>query len=303
VKPPRAWCAGLQLFAVSDAETTEPLGLLYLDLVAREGKDDRCAQYRLIDGMLTPSKAYQHPTAALISSFPPASGNAPCLLSHQEVENLFHEFGLALHAILARAKFGRFTRTGAQKDSVEAPSQVVENWAWDRRVLDTFAADYRDPYKKIPRKALAALKDAKRATASIYCQHQLALAQLDLAVHTQVTADNHRNVIELSNQVLAEKFFPPAGATPAVSALGHLASDDAGYYGYLLADVIGADMTRVFRRSVGGSFDTRAGRRLRNEIYEPAGARDANHSIEGFLRRKQRVEPFWKTMGVPDTAR
>ena len=71
-------------------------------------------------------------------------------MSHDEVETIFHEFGHAMHTILTRAKYSRFSGTSVPQDFVEAPSQMLENWPWDKTVLDSFAADYRDPKKKIP---------------------------------------------------------------------------------------------------------------------------------------------------------
>jgi thimet oligopeptidase len=70
-------------------------------------------------------------------------------MTHTDVETLFHEFGHALHSITTRAKYGRFAGTHVPGDFVEAPSQMLQNWVWDKKVLDTFAADYRDPSKKI----------------------------------------------------------------------------------------------------------------------------------------------------------
>jgi Zn-dependent oligopeptidase len=294
----RPWCADLQLFAVSDEESGEPLGLLYLDMFPREGKFTHSAQYPIIDGKLMPGGKYQRPTVALVCNFPPPTGGKPCLLSHQEVETLFHEFGHALHSILTRAKFGRFSGGNGPRDFVEAPSQVLENWAWDRRVLDTFAADYRDPSKKIPREMLARMKEAKRATAGTCYSRQLSLALLDLSLHTQVTADNHRSIVDLSNQVLADNFLPPPPDTAVVASFGHLANYDAGYYGYAWADVIAADLASVFEKSWGGFLDARAGRKLREEIYAPGDSRDPNCSIERFLERKQSIEPFWNTLGM-----
>ena len=294
----RPWCADLQLFAVSDAESEEPLGLLYLDMFPREGKYNQSAQYPIIEGKLLPGGKYQRPTVAVVCSFSPPTGGKPSLLSHEELETLFHEFGHALHAILTRAKFGRFSGGNGPRDFVEAPSQVLENWAWDRRVLNTFAADYRDRSKKIPKETLARLKEAKRATAGTSYSRQLSLALLDLALHTQVTAENKRSVVELYNQVLTDHFLPPPADSAPVAAFAHLAGYDAGYYGYAWADVIAADLASVFEKSWGGFFDAGAGRKLRDEIYAPGDSRDPNRSIERFLERKQSFEPFWKALGL-----
>ncbi len=89
-------------------------------------------------------------------------------MTHDDVVTVFHEFGHALHAMLTRARFGRFAGTNVPGDFVEAPSQMLENWPWDKTVLDSFAADYRDPSKKIPAEVLAKLRESKLATAGLY---------------------------------------------------------------------------------------------------------------------------------------
>src|SRR5436305_8554126 len=107
------------------------------------------------------------PTFALLYNLPLTIGNAPSLMTYQDVETLFHEFGHALHSIVTRAKYGRFAGTHVPGDFVEAPSQMLQNWVWDKKVLDTFAADYRDPSKKIPTEIVKKMNDAKLANAGV----------------------------------------------------------------------------------------------------------------------------------------
>ena len=158
VEPPYKWIGDLQLYAVSDAQTGEPLGLFYLDMFPRKGKYNHFAHFRLIEGKLLASGKYQRPTVALICNFPSPTKDKPSLLSHSEVETIFHEFGHAMHSVMTRAKYGRFSGTSVPGDFVEAPSQMLENWVWDKKVLDSFAADYRDTSKKIPADILALLR-------------------------------------------------------------------------------------------------------------------------------------------------
>src|SRR5262249_7862883 len=158
VEAPYKWIDDLQLYAVSDSKTGEPLGLFYLDMFPREGKYNHFAQFGIIEGNLLENGNYQRPVCALVCNFPSPTKDKPSLLSHQEVETLFHEFGHAMHTIMTRAKFARFSCTSVPRDFVEAPSQMLENWVWDKNVLDSFAADYRDPSKKIPAEILAKLK-------------------------------------------------------------------------------------------------------------------------------------------------
>src|SRR5437016_11144466 len=162
---PYKWIDDLQLYLVTDSATGEPLGMFYLDMFPREGKFNHFAQFDIISGKLLPNGKYQRPTVALLCNSPTASGDAPSLMTHQDVETLFHEFGHALHSIVTRAKYGRFAGTHVPGDFVEAPSQMLQNWVWDKKVLDTFAADYRDPSKKIPAEIVKKMNDAKLANA------------------------------------------------------------------------------------------------------------------------------------------
>src|SRR5713101_4220207 len=150
IAAPYKWIGDLQLYMVTDSSTSEPLGMFYLDMFPREGKFNHFAQFEIIGGKLLPDGKYQRPTVALLCNFSPPAADKPSLMTHQEVETLFHEFGHALHSIVTHAKYGRFAGTHVPGDFVEAPSQMLQNWVWDKKVLDTFAADYRDPSKKIP---------------------------------------------------------------------------------------------------------------------------------------------------------
>ncbi len=298
VVPPYKWVADLQLYAVSDAKTGEPLGLFYLDMFPREGKYNHFAQFGLIEGKLLAGGKYQRPVCALICNFPPPTKDRPSLLAHTDVETLFHEFGHAMHTILTRAHYSRFSGTSVPRDFVEAPSQMLENWVWDKRVLDSFAADYRDPSKKIPAEILGKLKEAKLATEGTRYRRQLAFALMDLNLHTQIHQANAKEALPLSNKILGEVFLPEPPDTAFVAYFGHLMHYDAGYYGYAWADAIAADMATVFEHSPGGYFDQAAGHRLRTEIYEPGDSRDVNISIEKLLGRPRSIEPFLKKIGI-----
>ena len=298
VEPPYKWIGDLQLYAVSDAKTGEPLGLFYLDMFPREGKYNHFAQFHLIQGKVMASGKYQRPTVALICNFPSPSKDKPSLLSHSEVETIFHEFGHAMHSMMTRAKYSRFSGTSVPRDFVEAPSQMLENWVWDKKVLDSFAADYRDPSKKIPADILAKLREAKLATEGTRYRRQLSFALTDLRLHTQIHDGNAPEALPLSSKVLSEVFLPMVPDTAFVAYFGHLMGYDAGYYGYAWADAIAADMATIFEKAPNGYFDQAAGHRLRVEIYEPGNSRDVNESIEKFLGRKRSLEPFLKKIGI-----
>jgi len=234
----------------------------------------------------------------LLCNFPPPSADKPSLMTHQDVETLFHEFGHCLHSIVTRARYGRFAGTHVPGDFVEAPSQMLQNWVWDKKVLDTFAADYRDPSKKIPADIVKKLNDAKLANAGVFYRRQFAFASLDLALHDPHPEDMPYDCVAISNPILEKVFLPIGRSTTFVSYFGHLNGYDAGYYGYAWADAIAADMATVFEKAKNGYLDKQAGMKLRREIYEPGDSRDVTVSIEKFLGRKQSIQPFLKKIGI-----
>lgn len=295
---PQKWIEDLQLYAVTDSATGNPLGMFYLDMFPREGKFNHFAEFEIIGGKVLPDGKYQRPTVALLCNFPPASEGKPSLLTHNDVETLFHEFGHALHTIVTQARYARFAGTNVPRDFVEAPSQMLQNWVWDKKVLDTFAADYNDPTKKIPAETIEKLKEAKLATIGVYYRRQFAFAALDLALHAAHPEDQSYDCVAISNPILERVFLPIAPETTFVTYFGHLNGYDAGYYGYAWADAIAADMATVFEAAKAGYQDKQAGLRLRKDIYEPGDSRDITQSIEKFLGRKQSVQPFLKKIGI-----
>jgi thimet oligopeptidase len=298
VEPPYKWIGDLQLYTVSDAKTGEPLGLFYLDMFPREGKYHHFAQFGIIEGKLLPDGKYQRPVCALICNFPPPQPDKPSLMSHDEVETIFHEFGHAMHTILTQAKYSRFSGTSVPQDFVEAPSQMLENWPWDKKVLDSFAADYRDPNKKIPQEILSQLKASRLATEGTFYRRQLSFGLMDLTLHTQIHATNADEVLPLSNKILSEVSLPVPPDTAFVAYFGHIIGYGAGYYGYAWADAIAADMATVFEKSPDGFFDKTTGMRMRREIYQVGDSRDINVSIEKFLGRPRSLDPFLKKIGI-----
>src|SRR5947199_2986929 len=150
-----------------------------------EGKFNHSSQFCIIKGKLLPDGKYPRPTVALLFTFPPATADKPSLMTHSDVETLFHEFGHALHSIVTRAKYGRFAGTHVPGDFVEAPSQMLQNWVWDKTVLDTFAGCYRDPSKKSPAETNKKMNDAKLANAGVLYRRQFAFATHDLDLNTK----------------------------------------------------------------------------------------------------------------------
>ena len=298
VPPPSKYVDDLRLYAVIDKDSGAPLGMLYMDMFPRPGKFHHFANFSLIDGKRLENGKYQRPTTELICNFPPPTKDGPSLMSHDDVTTIFHEFGHAMHAILTQAKYVRFAGTNVPRDFVEAPSQMLEYFTWDKKVLDSFAADYRDPSKKIPQETLTQLKAADLATKGCFYRRQLSFGILDLTLHSGLTADQLTNLPDFSNKILGEVFLPPDPSTAMIASFDHLMGYGAGYYGYAWADAIAADMASVFQTAPDGFLDSKIGRRLRDEIYAQGNSREIAVSIERFLRRKQSIDPFLKHVGI-----
>jgi thimet oligopeptidase len=298
VAPPQVWADGVTLFAVADKTTGEPLGLFYLDMFPRDGKYNHFACFTIAEGTRHADGRFELPIASLVCNFPPPSADKPSLLQHDDVETLFHEFGHVMHLMLGRSQHGRHYAFGVPQDFVEAPSQMLENWVWDKTVLDTFAADYRDSSKKVPAEVIAALKSARTATSGMFYRRQLSFGLLDLTLHTQTKPNPDLDVIALSNSVLARVSVAPPADTAFAAYFGHLMGYDAAYYGYLWSLSIAQDMASVFEASPDKFLDEKIGRRLRDEVYGAGASRDVTESVEKFLGRKQSTKPFLKFLGV-----
>ncbi|MBI2512613.1 MAG: Zn-dependent oligopeptidase [Opitutae bacterium] len=298
-QPPYVWADGVQLYVVQDRTDGEVLGAFYLDMFPREGKFNHFACFQQKLGGVLADGSYDLPVEALLCNFPAPSADKPSLLKHDDVVTLFHEFGHVMHGILSRSRFVALTGFAVPQDFVEAPSQMLENWVWDKAVLDTFAADYRDPKKKIPAETIAAPEAARQATEGYATRRQLSFGLIDLNLHARPTVETTDvDVVKVGNETLARVAIAPPADTAFVAYFGHLAGYDAGYYGYMWAKVLALDMASVFKHAPGGFLDEQVGRRLRKEIYAIAHTRDANESVEKFLGRAPSQDAFLEYVGI-----
>lgn len=299
VAPPYAWAPGVQLYVVQDSTTGVPMGAFYLDMFPREGKYNHFACFPQKNGGVMPDGRYDLPVAALLCNFPAPSADQPSLLKHADVETLFHEFGHVMHHLLSRSRFVAQTGFAVPQDFVEAPSQMLENWVWDKAVLDTFAADYRDPTRKIPAATIAAMVAARQATEGWNERRQLSIGLLDLGLHT-LSPDEAwlADVVRLTNDTVARVTLAAPPDTFWAGYIGHLAGYDAAYYGYLWAKVMAIDMASAFQAAPGGFLDEKVGRRLRDEVYGVGNTRDVGVSVEKFLGRPRSQEPFLEYVGI-----
>lgn len=283
------WADDIRLYKVSDLEG-EALGYFYLDLFPRAGKYGHAAAFTLISGKYLPDGRYQRPVDAMVCNF---SKQGESLLSHGEVETLFHEFGHVLHTLLTRAKFTRFAGTHVAWDFVEAPSQIMENWVWDYEMLQMISKHTKDPSKKISKDLVQKMNEAKRAGIGMMYLRQLSFARADLEFHSRGRQKDSTDII---NRISREIFLPPPPDTTFQAGWGHMVGYASGYYGYAWADVIAADLFSGFRQK--GLLNAELGLKLRREIFESGSSRDENESIEAFLGRPMSHTAFFQDLGL-----
>ncbi|MCA1481004.1 M3 family metallopeptidase, partial [Bradyrhizobium sp. NBAIM08] len=128
---------------------------------------------------------YSLPVASIVANFTPPSDGKPSLLTHDEVETLFHEFGHIMHQTLTRAPYASLSGSATAQDFVEAPSQMLENWVWNKQILARISGHYLDNSKKLPDDVLNKMLEAKNFNQGYFYTRQLVLGLTDMTIHTQ----------------------------------------------------------------------------------------------------------------------
>ncbi|GAQ89369.1 thimet oligopeptidase [Klebsormidium nitens] len=294
VSSPHTWHEEVQLFCVHDAASGEKLGYFYLDLFPREGKYGHAAVWPLQKGCTRKDGSRQLPVAGMLANFSRPTADKPSLLAHNEVETYFHEFGHVMHNICSRVEMARFAGTSVERDFVEAPSQMLENWCWEKASLRLMSGHYRDG-SPLPESLLDTLISTKKAHAGLLCKRQLFLGLLDQTVHTRAQADTAAVIQELHPKVLAG--IPATAGTNMLASFGHLAGGyDASYYGYMWSEVFSADMFATkFAKDV---LSPAAGKEYRDKILRPGGSIDAADMLWDFLGREPTEAAFLESKGV-----
>ncbi|MSQ30451.1 MAG: peptidase [Dehalococcoidia bacterium] len=302
VPEPRAWHPDVRLFDVRDVESDAWLGAFYLDLHPRAEKYGHTAAFMLRPGRRLADGSYEGGVSAMVANFtkPSSAGHGPgtpSLLRHSEVNTLFHEFGHILHRVLTRAPYARFAGSSVQHDFVEAPSQMLEHWAWDSDVLAGFTRHVTTG-QPLPADLLARMIAAKHVASGVHYLRQLYFARLDLAYHGAGRSKDSDAIAASLHDISG---FPFPAGTHFQAGFGHLFGYDAGYYGYLWSRVYGDDMASRFLEDPGSGDPVgleAVGRHYRRTILEVGGTQDGADLVRAFLGREPRSGPFLREIGL-----
>jgi thimet oligopeptidase len=276
---------GLEYVAVPDASRWHPdvsvhevydvhddgryLGRIYLDLHPREGKYSHAAQFTLAPGV----EDRQVPEGVLVCNFPRG------LMEHGDVVTLFHEFGhLVHHVVGGRQRWARFSGVATEWDFVEAPSQMLEEWAWDAAVLARFARDSEG--RPIPAALVERMRAAHELGKALAVRTQMFYAAISYHLHAEVPADVGVRVAELQEAYDGCAMVP---GTHFEASFGHLGGYTSAYYTYMWSQVIAKDLFSAFDPD--DLMEPEVARRYRDRVLARGGSADAADLVADFLRR------------------
>jgi oligopeptidase A len=277
------WDKDVQYFDIFDAASNEHLASFYADMYPRENKRGGA----WMDAFLTGMPGESAHLGLMCGNLTPPIGDQPALLTHRDVETLFHEFGHLLHHSLTRVPVRDLAGTSVPWDFVELPSQIMENWCWEREALDLFARHF-ETGEVIPEELFAKMKRARTYRMANGQMRQLSFSLMDLAVHMRYDPAVDGDVVAWSRAILQEFSAVPLPADHAtIASFSHLFSSPvgyaAGYYSYKWAEVLDADAFSRFRDE--GVFNPETGRAFRECILAKGDSEDPAELYRQFMGR------------------
>jgi thimet oligopeptidase len=274
--PVAAWHSDVQAYAVSDAKTGKPIAALYVDIHPREGKFKHAAVWSFRHGA---TRDHRVPQAVLVANLDRKG------LTLEELETLLHEFGHSLHNNLSATRYSAQAGTRVLRDFVEAPSQMLEEWVYDKRVLKLFA-DVCPACPPVPDDMIDKAYVARDYGKGIRYGRQHFYASYDLALHA---ADAPEPMALWARMEAATPLGHVAG-TKGPAAFGHLAGGyAAGYYGYLWSLAVALDMRTAFSRD---RLDPVVGARYRETVLAQGSQRPPRELLRDFLGRESSSQAF-----------
>ncbi|NEV62296.1 oligopeptidase A [Thiorhodococcus minor] len=288
----------VRFFEIRDLLTGALRGQFYLDPYARQNKRGGAWMDVCTNRMHT-TRCDQIPVAYLVCNFTPPVGEKPSLLTHNEVETLFHEFGHGLHHMLTKVDYpGVAGINGVPWDAVELPSQFLENWCWERDSLDLFAVHW-ETGKPLPQDLYDRMTAAKNFQSAMQMVRQLEFALFDFRMHLEYDPNKGGRIYEILEQVRDQvAVIRPPAFNRFAHGFSHIFAGGyaAGYYSYKWAEVLSADAFSLFEEK--GVFDADTGRAFLENILERGGSEDAMKLFVDFRGREPNTDALLRHSGI-----
>jgi len=279
------WHPEVRYYEVRD-EDGSLLGAFYADWHPRESKRGGAWMDGFITGVYDPPKVEPH-VGTICGNLTAPIGESPALLTHREVETIFHEFGHLLHLILSRTEVRSQGGTNVAWDFVELPSQIMENWCWEREALNVFARHYQTG-EPIPEDLFQRMVRARNFRSANAQMRQLSFGIADLKLHREYSPERDGDPVSYSRAIL-QKFSAAKlpGDHAMITSFTHLFGSPvgygAGYYSYKWAEVLDADAFSRFREE--GIFSREVGRSFRENILARGDSEDPANLYRSFMGR------------------
>lgn len=289
------WHADACYFEVEDQG--EVLGGFYFDLYARNGKRGG-AWMSGFRSRMQHETGLQKPICYMVCNFTPAVGDQPALLTHDEVNTLFHEFGHGLHHLLTEVDHISVAGThGVAWDAVELPSQFMEFWTWDHESLNLLS-EHIETKQHLPEDLLKALLAARFFQSGMQTLRQIEFALFDLSIHKHHTALNAEQVQATLNEI-RDKYaiMPTTSYNRFQHSFSHIFAGGyaAGYYSYKWAEVLASDAFERFEEE--GLFNTQTGTDFRQSILAVGGQDTALEAFTHFRGREPQIDALLRHQG------
>ena len=293
------WHEDVQAFDVYDKTDNSFLGTLYADFFPRQGKRSGAWKSSFRDQGIFGGEL-QRPVITIVCNFTKPAGDQPALLTHYEVQTFLHEMGHAIHAMLSKVTHRSLAGTNVMWDFVELPSQIQENWGYQKEMLDGFAAHYKTG-EKIPEELIQKLNDAKNFMVGWGGLRQVSLGLLDMGWHTTDPA-TIKDVAEFEDSIMKDVTFFPRMAGPMSTHFGHIFAGGyaAGYYSYKWAEVLDADAFELFLER--GLYDRPTAEAYKNEVLSKGGSEHPIVLYRRFRGRDADPEALLRREGLKDAA-